>query len=170
TRYIEKRITDKTMQDGYQAFLKEAGEGREVRARHILTETKEQAMEVIALLDKGGDFAELAKTKSKGPSGPNGGDLGFFDQGSMVPEFSKAAFALKTGEYTKEPVETQFGWHVIKVEEARSKEPPSFEEVTPQIHADVSRKIGGELIESLREKATIKRFRMDGTEVPEEKK
>lgn len=102
---------------------------REIRARHILLKSEEEARKVIAELDKGGDFAELAREHSTGPSGPQGGDLGFFGRGRMVPAFEKQAFDLAPGAYSKDPVQTQFGWHVIKVEEERRTEPPSFEQV-----------------------------------------
>jgi peptidyl-prolyl cis-trans isomerase C len=91
----------------------------EISARHILLETEEEAKALITELDAGKDFAELAKEKSTGPSAGNGGDLGYLTKGRMVPEFEAAAFALTPGQYGKEPVKTQFGWHVIKVEERR---------------------------------------------------
>ena len=100
----------------------------EVHARHILVKTKEEAEAIIKQLDGGADFEKLAKEKSNDPSGKtNGGDLGYFGPGQMVPEFEKAALALDVGAYTKEPVQTQFGWHVIKVEDKRAKQPPAFD-------------------------------------------
>ncbi|MEO4043165.1 peptidylprolyl isomerase [Hoeflea sp. CAU 1731] len=105
----------------------------EVKARHILVDSEEQAKAIIAELEAGADFEELAKEKSTGPSGPQGGDLGYFTRGRMVPEFEEAAFALEPDDFTREPVKTQFGWHVIKVEEKRDAAPPAFEEVVEQI-------------------------------------
>jgi len=105
----------------------------EVKARHILVKTKEEAEDIIKQLDKGADFAKLAKEKSTGPSADKGGELGFFTKDQMVPEFSKAAFALKPGEYTKEPVKTQFGWHVIQVEDKRTTPPPPLDQVADQV-------------------------------------
>jgi peptidyl-prolyl cis-trans isomerase C len=105
----------------------------EISARHILVETEEEAKALITELDAGKDFAELAKEKSTGPSAGQGGDLGFFTKGRMVPEFEAAAFEITPGEYGKEPVKTQFGWHVIKVEERRETAPPAFEEVADQV-------------------------------------
>jgi peptidyl-prolyl cis-trans isomerase C len=105
----------------------------EVRARHILLETEEEAKAVIAELDGGADFEALAKEKSTGPTGPNGGDLGYFTRGRMVPEFEEAAYALDVGGYTKQPVQTQFGWHVIKLEDKRQVQPPAFADVEGQI-------------------------------------
>jgi peptidyl-prolyl cis-trans isomerase C len=163
THYIEKRIDDATMQKAYEDYAKDFERKKEVRARHILVDTEDQAKEVIAELDDGADFAELAKEKSKGPSGQNGGDLGYFAAEDMVPEFAEAAFALDVGSYTKEPVQTQFGWHVIKVEDSRTAEPPSFEEAEEDVRADVSREIGSKLMGELRAKADIERFNLDGT-------
>ena len=110
-----------------------------MHARHILVKTKEEAEAIIKELDAGADFAKLAKEKSTGPVRPEGGDLGFFSPGQMVPAFEKAAFALKAGKYTKEPVKTQFGWHVIKVEEKRNAPPPEFDQVKDQVRQLVLR-------------------------------
>lgn len=99
------------------------------KARHILVETQAAAVDLISQLDDGGDFQELAKTNSTGPSGPNGGDLGWFSPNQMVTEFSTAVAGLADGEYTKEPVQTQFGWHVILRDESRESEPPTLESV-----------------------------------------
>jgi peptidyl-prolyl cis-trans isomerase C len=107
--------------------------GDEFNARHILVETQEEAVAVIARLDGGADFSELAKEKSTGPSGKNGGQLGWFAPGQMVKPFSDATAALETGSYTKEPVETQFGWHVIILDEKRELTPPPFEDVKDRL-------------------------------------
>ena len=115
------------------------------------------------MLEGGAEFVELAKTRSKGPSGPSGGDLGFFGEGQMVPAFSEAAFSMKPGETTKEPVQTQFGWHVIKVEERRTTQPPKLDEVAQDLRQAVSREIGTAYLQDLRKSATIERFNMDGT-------
>ncbi len=161
--YIEQRITDEALEKQYQKMVKEAAVKEEVRARHILLETEAQAMEVIKELEGGADFVELAKTRSKGPSGPGGGDLGYFGEGQMVPAFSDAAFAMKPGETTNAPVQTQFGWHVIKVEDRRTTEPPKLEEVAMQLRQAVSREIGTAYLTNLRKSATIERFNLDGT-------
>ena len=107
--------------------------GDEYNARHILVETQEEAVAVIASLDGGADFSELAKEKSTGPSGKNGGKLGWFAPGQMVKPFSDATAALEAGSYTKEPVETQFGWHVIILDETRELTPPPFEDVKDRL-------------------------------------
>jgi len=113
---------------------------QQYKARHILVETEDEASAVIAELDGGADFAELAKEKSTGPSGPNGGDLGWFPPDSMVKPFSDAVVALEDGNYTSEPVQTQFGWHVILREDSRETEAPSFEEVKDRLAPVVEQK------------------------------
>lgn len=138
-REIEARMTDEGLQAKYRDYLAANPPKAEVHARHILVETEEAAREVIALLDGGADFAELAKERSTGPSGPKGGDLGYFTADQMVPEFSQAATALEPGRYTAEPVKTQFGWHVIKVEDRRESGPPPLEEVEPQLREQLAR-------------------------------
>ncbi|MGI9493127.1 MAG: peptidylprolyl isomerase [Geminicoccaceae bacterium] len=134
----------------------------EIHARHILLASEDDAKAVITDLEGGADFAELAKEKSTGPSGPQGGDLGYFKKGQMVPEFGDAAFAMEIGSTSPEPIKTQFGFHVIKVEDKRTVE-PSFEETEPQIRQDVAREIVTALVADLREGAEIERFNMDGT-------
>ena len=111
----------------------------EVKAAHILVATEEEAKDVIKQLDAGKDFAELAKEKSTDSNKDDGGDLGWFGKGRMVPEFEEAAFKLEKGAYTKEPVKSQFGFHVIKVEDKRISPPPAFEQVEPQVRQLVMR-------------------------------
>jgi peptidyl-prolyl cis-trans isomerase C len=135
---IEKEITPAITEEAIKArYEKEiAGQPQveEVRARHILVKTKEEADEIIKQLDAGGDFEAIAKEKSSDTgSGAQGGDLGFFAAGMMVPEFEAAAFALDVGAYTKTPVQSQFGFHVIKLEEKRKREPVKFDDVKEQI-------------------------------------
>ena len=125
-----------------------------VNARHILVNTKEEAEALIERLNDGEDFAALAQEASIGPSGPDGGDLGFFKKEDMVPEFADAAFALEPGEISG-PVESPFGWHVILVEERRDAEPPQLPEVANQLSNQIAQDIIGEKIESLRADADI---------------
>jgi peptidyl-prolyl cis-trans isomerase C len=129
---------------------------KEYKASHILLKTKEEAEKVITELDMGGNFAELAKKKSTGPTGKTGGDLGWFAPQQMVPEFSSAAVKLEKGKYTKEPVKTKFGYHVIKLEDTRKAEPPSFEDVKPQLQRAVQQQRANEYLQSLKDKADIK--------------
>ena len=127
----EGRVTDKEIRDFYKqnqkSFINE-----KISARHILLKSKKEAEAVLKEINAGGDFAKLAASKSIGPSGPKGGDLGSFGRGQMVPEFEKTAFALKKGEVGG-PVRTQFGYHIIKVTERKGKEPVPIEKVMPQI-------------------------------------
>lgn len=122
----------------------------EFKAAHILVETQGAAMEVIAELDDGADFAELAREKSTGPSGENGGDLGWFTAESMVPEFSQAVAALDDGQYTEAPVQTQFGWHVILREDSREVAPPTLESVRDVVKQQVEQQKLQEYLAALR--------------------
>ncbi len=149
-REIEARITDELIQEAYQVHLADNPPAEEFHARHILVETEEAAREVIGLLDDGADFAELAKERSTGPSGPRGGDLGYFTADQMVPEFSQAAAALEPGQHTAEPVKTQFGWHAIKLDDRRTAAPAAFEEVEPQLRQQLARESVAAIFKNLR--------------------
>ena len=122
----------------------------EFKARHILVETQSEAIDIIAQLDDGADFVELAKEKSTGPSGPSGGDLGWFPPDRMVAEFSQAVQAMENGEHSETPVQTQFGWHVILREDSRESVPPPFESVRDTLKQQVEGRKLQEYIESLR--------------------
>lgn len=126
-------VTDADIQAEYDKFKAQAG-GSEFRARHILVEKEEEAKALIAQLKGGAKFEDLAKKNSKDPgSGQNGGDLDWANPNAYVPEFSQALMKLKKGETTQEPVKSQFGYHIIKLEDTREAKPPSLEEVRPQI-------------------------------------
>src|ERR1700736_4278009 len=129
---------------------------QEVHARHILVESEDEAKAIAADLKKGADFAELAKKKSKDPGASDGGDLGFFTKDQMVPEFSTVAFALEPGKIS-DPVKSQFGWHIIKVEEKRNRQAPAFDQVKPQIETYVTRKAQADYVAKLRETAKVER-------------
>ncbi|MCW9033789.1 MAG: peptidylprolyl isomerase [Rhodospirillales bacterium] len=161
-KHITSQVSDDKLKAAYETLKASTPQEDEVHARHILLETEEQANEVIKAIAGGKDFAELAKEKSKGPSGANGGDLGFFKAGAMVPEFSKAAFEMKPGESSKTAIRTQFGWHVIKVEERRPIKAPTFEEAKPQLENEVAREIGADILGKLRTNASIERFDLEG--------
>jgi len=163
TTYIEKRITEAMLAAHYEKLIAANSSKEEVQARHILLEKKAHALEVIKKLEEGADFAELAMSRSTGPSAAKGGDLGFFAEGQMVPAFSKAAFSLKKGEITKNPVQTEFGWHVIKVEDRRPLQPLKRAEVEDQLRVAVSREIGTNYLQELRQTATVQRFNLDGS-------
>lgn len=159
-REIAAAITEEKLRAAYEASAGDAGS--EVQARHILVKTADEANAIIKSLDGGADFAELAKEKSTGPSGPRGGDLGYFGKGQMVPPFEEAAFALEPGTYTKTPVQTQFGFHVIKVEAERAARPASFEDSVEKLRSDAAQAAGGAYVERLRADAKIERFSIDG--------
>ena len=162
-------LTDEAMHKVYQDAIKQLGQQEEVHARHILIRApqgdakasaaaKAKIEAIIARLKKGEDFVKLAKEVTEDPSGKaNGGDLGYFTKEQMVPGFSKVAFKLKKGEISG-PVQTQFGWHVIKVEDKRVKPPPKFDEVKKQIENYVTRKAQADLVQKLRAEAKIEKF------------
>jgi peptidyl-prolyl cis-trans isomerase C len=149
--------TDENMKKVYEEAAKQITGEQEVHARHILVETEDQAKKIEADLKKGADFAELAKKESKDPGASDGGDLGFFTKDQMVPEFSAAAFALEPGKIS-DPVKTQFGWHVIKVEEKRTRKAPDYEQVKPQIETYVVRKAQADYVAKLRTAAKVERM------------
>src|SRR5437764_4230298 len=149
--------TDEAMKKVYEDASKQITGEMEVHARHILVETEDEAKAVEEDLKKGADFADLAKKKSKDPGAADGGDLGFFTKEQMVPEFSAVAFTLEPGKVS-DPVKSQFGWHVIKVEEKRSRKAPDFEQVRAQIETYVTRKAQADYVAKLREVAKVERM------------
>ncbi len=165
----KEALTDAAMHKVYDDAVKQIGEEKEVHARHILIraaagdekaskEAEEKIKAVIVRLNKGEDFAKVAGEITEDPSGKaNGGDLGYFTMGQMVPEFAETAFKLEKGQISG-PVKTQFGWHVIKVEDKRTKPAPKFEDVKAQIEQYVTRKAQAELITKLRAEAKIEKM------------
>src|ERR1700704_2760645 len=149
--------TEDAMKKVYEEASKQITGEMEVHARHILVETEDEAKAVAEELKKGGDFADLAKKKSKDPGAADGGDLGFFTKEQMVPEFSAVAFALEPGKIS-DPVKSQFGWHIIKVEEKRNRKAPDFEQVKGQIETYVTRKAQADYVAKLREAAKVERM------------
>jgi peptidyl-prolyl cis-trans isomerase C len=138
----------------YNDAVKQMPSEEEVHARHILVPTEDEAKAILAQLKAGADFATLAKEKSKDPGGADGGDLGYFTKQQMVPEFAAVAFKLDKGQIS-DPVKTQFGWHIIKVEDKRVKPTPTFEQVKGQIENYVAHRAQAALVEKLRASATI---------------
>lgn len=157
TNEAKTATSDDAMKKVYEEASKQITTDEEVRARHILVETEDEAKQIIEELKKGGDFAEIAKKKSKDPGASDGGDLGYFTKEQMVPEFSAVAFKLESGKIS-DPVKSQFGWHVIKVEDKRMRQAPSFEQVKPQIETYVTRKAQADLVTKLRETAKVERM------------
>ncbi len=158
---LNRRITDDMIAQSYNDLLADTESRTETKASHILVDSEAEAMAVIARLDQGEDFAAIAKEVSTGPSGPNGGALGYFRRGDMVPSFELASFNLEVGTYTKTPVQTRFGWHVIQVSDRRVADAPPLADIEDQLRSSVSVKIIGTIISELRAKASITRLTLD---------
>ena len=160
THYLQQQLLkmDITMQDLQARYNKdyvENNKAKEYNANHILVETEEQAKELILKLDSGATFTELAKKHSTGPSGKNGGALGWFSSSAMVPPFSEATMKLEKNQYTKLPVKTQFGWHIINLNDTRATEPPTFESVSKQLSSTIAAEEISKIMQQLHESATI---------------
>jgi peptidyl-prolyl cis-trans isomerase C len=165
----KEALTDEAMHKVYDEAVKQIGEEKEVHARHILFRTQagddkagkeaaDKIKAVIGRLKKGEEFAKVAGEVTEDPSGKaNGGDLGYFTKEQMVPQFSEVAFKMYPGQLSN-PVKTQFGWHIIKVEDKRTKQPPEFAKVKDQIEAYLARKAQTEYIAKLRQEAKIERL------------
>ena len=147
-------LSDAALKKEYNEQIKNAPK-EEYKARHILVKTEDEAKAIIKSLEDGADFVKLAKEKSIGPSGPNGGDLGWFKKTTMVPEFADAVAKLKDGEITKTPVKTQFGWHIIKLEETRKIDPPSFESMKDKLRSVVANKAIQKYLSELHKNAKV---------------
>jgi peptidyl-prolyl cis-trans isomerase C len=150
-------MTDEALHKVYDEAVKQMANEQEVHARHILVATEDEAKEIEKQLKDGADFATLAKQKSKDPGAADGGDLGYFTKDQMVPEFAEVAFKLDKGQIS-DPVKTQFGWHIIKIEDKRTKPTPTFDEVKSQLQNYVARRAQAELVANLRKSATIERL------------
>ena len=163
-------VTEQAMKKVYDDAVKQMGGDEEVRARHILVQTEDEAKKILADLKKGANFETVAKEKSKDPSAAaQGGDLGFFTKDQMVPEFADVAFKLQKGQLS-DPVKSQFGWHIIKVEDKRTKAPPPFEQVKDQVETFVQRKAQAEYVTKLREAAKVERLDKPAEAKPADKK
>lgn len=156
-REVNSSITEEGLKANYDLFVADSASREEVKARHILVQEEGKARSIIEKLSDGADFVELAKSESTGPSGPNGGDLGYFPRGAMVPIFEAAAFELEANTFTTDPVQTQFGWHIIKVEDKRVTQAPSFEEMKSKLRQNMLNQNLGRILEELRASATINR-------------
>ena len=168
-REVARKVTPEKLQQRYEERLKSMPAEEEVHARHILVSTEDEAKAIIAELKKGAAFDKLAKEKSTDKaSGAEGGDLGWFKKSDMVKEFADAAFALNKGDLTETPVKTQFGYHVIKVEDRRKAPPPAFEELADQLREEMAREAVTAQLDQLRSGAKIEKFNMDGSKVEAE--
>ena len=157
---LEREVTPERIREVYNRATALEEKREEIKARHILVKTEAEALDIINALKRGDDFISLAKERSTGPSGKNGGDLGFFTADQMVPPFSKAAYALRRGETSDKPVQTQFGWHVIKVEDRRLAGARPFEELEPQIREQLVTKAYEKIIQQFRKTAKIEKMNL----------
>jgi peptidyl-prolyl cis-trans isomerase C len=154
-RQAVDRVTEDMLRARYDAHVEGLAARNEVRARHILLDSETRARDVIAALDAGADFAELARERSLGPTAEQGGDLNYFTRDNMDPDFAEAAFALDVGQYSQDPVRTEFGWHVIEVEDRRAEAAASFEGMEAELRDAAIRDLLDELLRDLRGRAEI---------------
>lgn len=159
---IRKYMSEERIRAHYDEFVRKNPARDEVRARHILVQTEAKAKEIIEQAKGGQDFAKLASKNSIGPSAKRGGDLGYFAVGEMVKPFSDVAFKLKKGQVSATPVKTQFGWHVIKVEDRRNRKVPPYKKVKDQMRREVWAKLGADFLKQFRTQAAVERYSMDG--------
>lgn len=157
TKHIEKNLDEELLQKRYDILRVRVETLFEIHARHILVKTEGEALDVVKKLRDGGNFADLAKVYSTGPSAPEGGDLGWFAPGRMVRAFEDAAMTVKPGTFTQTPVQTKFGWHIIKVEERRPLEVVSFNEARPALVNELSAELGQTLMKQLRGDAKVEK-------------
>ncbi len=154
-RRVADRVTEAMLRTRYDAHIEVLAARAEVWARHILLDSELRARDVIAALDAGADFAALARARSLGPTAEQGGDLDYFTRDNMIPGFAAAAFALEVGQYSPDPVQTEFGWHVIKVEDRRAEGAASFEDMRDALRDSTIRELLDELLRDLRGRAEI---------------
>ena len=155
---LAKSVTQEALGKAYDAYVADVTSREEIRASHILLEDEKTAVSVIKKLKEGSDFAQLAREMSTGPSGPNGGDLGYFGRGAMVPIFEQAAFGLEVGSFTNTPVQSQFGWHVIMLFDKRISDAKSREEMSQQLAQNITKISFARIIETLRANAEIEKI------------
>ena len=159
---VEKKVTDAEVNKLYDQYKANFKDQKEIKAKHILVDSEAKAKEVISKLKKGGNFDALAKEYSKEPA-----ELGWFTKQMMVPEFGNAAFAMKKGSYSDKPVKTQFGYHVIEVEDIRDAKPLSKKDAEPQLKAMLTQQAIGDVFVSLNKAAKIERYSLDGKKLPD---
>ena len=156
-------VTEAAIQQRYRERFAGKPATEETRARHILVSTEDEARKIIEEMNKGADFATLAKERSKDPDGQKGGDLGFFRRDQVWPGFADAAFSLEPGKVSQTPIHNEFGWHVIKVEERRIVAPPSYSEVHDQLRDSLMQEAVQKVVDEARQKVSIRVFNLDGT-------
>ncbi len=163
-KMVDEQVNDEAVQKLYDEYKSTFESKKEIRAKHILVDSEDKAEEVIKKLKKGEDFVKLANEYSKDQV-----ELGYFTEDMMVPEFSKAAFNMDKGEFSKKPVKTEFGWHVILVEDIRASQPLELKDVEPQLRNMVTQQAIAKTFEDLHQKAKIEKFTLDGNPIPESK-
>ena len=162
---VDKQITDQKLKDVYAEYVKHFPDVEEVKAAHILVKDEAKAKDLIKKLDAGGDFAQLAKDNSTDGTAKNGGELGYFTDKEVVEPFAKAAFSTAVGSYTKTPVKTDFGYHIIKVEDKRKRPPADFETAKPSLEVEVRRQILDGMIKDWRKDVKVETFDINGDPV-----
>ena len=168
TREIAPGLTDEAIKARYDRDVAGKAGEQEAHARHILVTDEDAAKAVIVELKGGADFAELAKKNSTDPAGStNGGDLGFFKRGDMLPEFAEAAFGLQPGQVTETPIKTRFGWHVIKLEELRTAPPPALDQVRDEIRQQLIQEGVSRVLAAAKQGIPVQKFNLDGTPLVE---
>jgi len=166
-RILSEKVTAAALRQRYDALVALRRSDREIRARHILVETEEEAENIIARLDAGDNFAPLAVELSQGSSAGQGGDLGYFHPSRMAPAFAEAALALEPEEFSREPVETEFGWHVILLVDRRADDIPSFLDMQETLHQEAKKEAVDRLVLSLRHQASLEMFPEDAVKTEE---
>jgi peptidyl-prolyl cis-trans isomerase C len=164
SRQIESGLTEDRLKKLYDEFVADNPPTEQIRASHILVETKEAAQAIATEVRGGADFAEVARRESTGPSASAGGDLGYFEEGQMVPTFSEVAFALEVDEVS-EPVQTQFGWHVIKLTDRRQAPPPALDEVRDELTQQLTNVIVQEVLTEARKGVTVVLYDAKGNRI-----
>ncbi len=164
--YLKKKIydeiTETKLRDQYRKYIKNNPPQDEVKARHILVEDEAKALDIIEKLNKGADFAQIANEASQDIGADDGGDLGWFTKETMVSEFADAAFKLKKGEFSEKPVKTQFGWHIVKVDDKRKSKQPEFEEIEDVVKAEYIEAETEKFMKDLKESSKIKSYGIEG--------
>ncbi len=165
---ISEKITEERLQQKYAVYLESFPDVEEIKAAHILVDDEKLAKSIIKKLNSGADFADLAKENSKDGSSENGGELGYFSKADVVAPFAEAAFATKVGGYTKAPVKSDFGYHIIKVEEKRKRQPAEFAQIKPYLEQEMQRVVHDEVLAIWKAEVEIKRFDINGKPIAEE--
>lgn len=163
-KMVEEKVNDEAVKKLYDEYTSKFESQKEIKAKHILVDSEAKAKEVIGKLNKGEDFVKLAKEYSRDQV-----DLGYFTAEMMVPEFSKAAFAMNKGAYSKTPVKTEFGYHVILVEDVRASKPLALKDIEPQLKNMVTQQVIAEIFDDLHNNAKVEKYTLEGELIPEKK-